>query len=452
MQRSRVATAALFLMAMLISTLAHAVTYSSAPVPFAWVDPSAHNVVSATSSPIAFRSPAGCGTSVPIIDDTISDPIPLGFNFSFAGVVVDSVRIMSNGRLQFLNQNPSNGTVFDNATCGFGTPDQFPLPNANIPYTMKVYAADVDATNIEEAPSYVTRCSLSGAGTGPFGALPCSVRFATVGTSPNQQLVVTWNNVPEFTVGNSPQGNFQIQALIREDGTFIYQYGDNTSVPGAEIGWQGAANSGDFDIPSISPLPPQKFAIEFYVGGAMGVAATGGTPQSTVVDTAFATQLHVTVTDLLGNPVSGATVNFAAPGSGASATVPASATTDSSGVATVTATANGTAGSYSVTASVVGVGTPASFNLTNLAGLPAILIEIGPQQQTTTQTATINTAFADPLELTVEDADGNPVPGRDGGLRRARQRRECDASRQRNNRRQWRGERDRDRERDRGQL
>jgi hypothetical protein len=406
-QRPHAVTAALFLVAMLISALAHAVTYSSAPVPFAWVDPSAHNVVSATSSPIALRSLAGCGTSVPIIDDTISDPIPLGFNFSFAGVVVDSVRVVSNGRLQFLNQNPSNGTVFDNPTCGFGTPDQFPLPNASIPYTMKVYAADMDPTNIEEAPSYVTRCSLSGAGTGLFGDLPCSIRFATTGTSPNQQLVVTWNNVPEFTLGNSPQGNFQIQALIREDGTFIYQYGDNTSVPGAEIGWQGAANSGDFDVPSISPLPPQNFAIEFYAGGPMSVTATGGTPQSTVVDTSFATQLQVTVTDLLGNPVSGATVNFAAPGSGASATVPASATTDGSGVAVVTATANGTAGSYSVTASVAGVATPATFNLTNLAGLPASVVATAGTPQTTT----INTAFAIPLQVMVTDADGNPVSG-----------------------------------------
>jgi hypothetical protein len=410
-RRSLAATAALFLAATLISAAAHAVTYSSAPVAFAWVDPSAHNVLSATSSPIALRSLAGCGTSVPITDDTISDPIALGFNFSFAGVVVDSVRVASNGRLQFLNQNPLNGPVFDNTACGYGTPDPFPLPNANIPYTMKVYAADIDPTNIEEAPSYVTRCSLTGAGTGPFGTLPCSIRFATTGTSPNQQLVVTWNDVPAFTVANSPQGDFQLQALVRENGTFIYQYGANTSVPAAEIGWQGAANSGDYAVPSISPLPPQNRAIEFYVAGPANILPTDGTPQSAVVDTAFATQLQVTVTDLIGNPVSGATVTFAAPASGPSAAVPVSATTDGSGVAVVTATANGVAGSYSVTATVAGAATPATFDLTNLPGAPAIILTIGPQQTTTTQTTTINTAFPDPLEFTVEDAEGNPVPG-----------------------------------------
>jgi hypothetical protein len=102
------------------------------------------------------------------------------------------------------------------------------------------------------------------------------------------------------------------------------------------------------------------------------VAATGGTPQSAVINTAFASPLQVTVNDLGGNPVAGVTVNFAVPGSGASATLSAaSAVTNGSGVASVTATANATAGSYNVTASVVGVVTPATFSLTNTAELTA---------------------------------------------------------------------------------
>jgi len=358
-----------------MSNFTHAATYASTPIAFAWIDPSSHTVVSAASAPIAFRTLAGCGTTVPITDDTISDPIPLGFNFQFAGVVVDSVRIVSNGRLQFLNQTPANGAVFDNVACGFGTPDQFPFPNANVPYTMKVYGADIDPTNIEEAPAYTTRCSLTGAGAGPFGALPCFVSFATTGSVPNQQFIVTWNNVPEFTSGNSPQGNFQLQAIVQQDGTFIYQYGVNSSVSAAEIGWQADPNAGDFDIPNVGPLPPQNLAVEFYiVGSAASVMATGGTPQSAVINTAFASALQATVKDVGGNPVAGVTVNFAVPGSGASATLSAaSAVTNSSGVASVTATANATAGSYNVTASVVGVATPATFSLTNTAGSAAFV-------------------------------------------------------------------------------
>jgi len=282
------------------------------------------------------------------------------------------VRIVSNGRLQFLNQNPANGTVFDNATCGFGTPDQFPLPNASIPYTMKVYGADIDPTNIENAPTYGTRCSLTGAGSGPFGILPCFVSFATIGSLPNRQFVVTWNNVPEWILGISPQGNFQLQALVQEDGTFTYQYGQNNSVSVAQLGWQADPSVNDFAVPNIGPLPPQNQAVKFYIPGPASVTATGGTPQSTGISTAFANPLQVTVKDLGGNPVAGVTVNFVVPGSGASAALSAaSAVTNGSGVASVTATANATAGGYSVTASVVAVATPATFSLTNTAGTVA---------------------------------------------------------------------------------
>src|SRR6202022_1011494 len=112
--------------------------------------------------------------------------------------------------------------------------------------------------------------------------------------------------------------------------------------------------------------------VEFYIAGPASVTATGGTPQATVINTAFASPLQVTVKDLGGNPVAGVTVNFAVPGSGASATLSAAgAVTNGSGVASVTATANATAGSYNGTAGVVGGVTPAAFSLTNTAGAAA---------------------------------------------------------------------------------
>ena len=49
------------------------------------------------------------------------------------------------------------------------------------------------------------------------------------------------------------------------------------------------------------------------------VTATAGTPQSAVVNTAFGTALQATVRDAGNNPVSGVTVTFTAPASGASA-------------------------------------------------------------------------------------------------------------------------------------
>ena len=102
------------------------------------------------------------------------------------------------------------------------------------------------------------------------------------------------------------------------------------------------------------------------------VTATAGTPQSTVVDTAFATALQATVVDANGMPVPDVTVTFTAPGGGATASfggLPSvTASTDGSGVAPAPPlTANGVTGSYGVTASVAGIATPATFTLTNLA-------------------------------------------------------------------------------------
>src|SRR5207237_10414756 len=99
--------------------------------------------------------------------------------------------------------------------------------------------------------------------------------------------------------------------------------------------------------------------------------ATAGTPQSAPPNTAFGTQLQATVTES-GNPISGITVTFTAPGSGPSGTFPGNVTTanvatNGSGVATAPVfTANGTAGGpYNVVASP-GTGPPTTnFSLTN---------------------------------------------------------------------------------------
>jgi len=91
---------------------------------------------------------------------------------------------------------------------------------------------------------------------------------------------------------------------------------------------------------------------------------------------AFATQFQVTVKDAGNNLVSGAVVTFASPASGASGAFAGgvtTATTNASGVAIAAVfTANGTAGSYTVTATVAGVSTPANFSLTNNNPMPAI--------------------------------------------------------------------------------
>ncbi len=73
----------------------------------------------------------------------------------------------------------------------------------------------------------------------------------------------------------------------------------------------------------------------------------------------------------------------------------ATAITNASGIATAPAlTANGQAGSYTVTASVAGVAAAASFSLTNLTAVPASVTATAG----TPQSATVNTAFGTALQ------------------------------------------------------
>ena len=110
--------------------------------------------------------------------------------------------------------------------------------------------------------------------------------------------------------------------------------------------------------------------------GAHTLTATSGSGQAAPLRAVFTNPLVATVTDLYSNPVPGVSVIFTAPGSGASSTFatcasnPANACvqpTGATGQATSsTFTANGTAGTYNITASATGT-TSVTFSETNRA-------------------------------------------------------------------------------------
>src|ERR1700726_1979138 len=106
-------------------------------------------------------------------------------------------------------------------------------------------------------------------------------------------------------------------------------------------------------------------------------ANAGTTPQSATINTAFANALAVTVKDASSNPISGVSVTFTAPGSGASGTfsnntATITVATNASGVASAPFTANATAGGpYTVTAAAAGLPT-VNFSLTNAVPVLAV--------------------------------------------------------------------------------
>jgi len=109
-------------------------------------------------------------------------------------------------------------------------------------------------------------------------------------------------------------------------------------------------------------------------GIATAAAATSGAGQTTPPGSSFPGPITVTVTDASGAPLPCVPVTFTAPGAGASATLSAGTViTNFLGQATVTVTANGTAGSYAITASAPGGVAAATIPLSNgLPGPPVI--------------------------------------------------------------------------------
>jgi uncharacterized protein (TIGR03437 family) len=214
------------------------------------------------------------------------------------------------------------------------------------------------------------------------------------------------NSVHTAGIPVTLQANALVQRLKDLSGS-VSQSSDSNGVATFANLSISQAGSYEFEATSSGLSSATSSPFRITAGTPAKIETNGGTPQSATILTAFPQPLQVTVLDAFNNPVSGATVTFAAPGSGASATLSAlSTSTDANGHASVTATANGTAGSYSVTAGVNGVSASASFSLTNVTGAPG---QISFVQQPSNTPAGI--AISPPVIVRVADGSGNFVNG-----------------------------------------
>jgi fibronectin-binding autotransporter adhesin len=141
-------------------------------------------------------------------------------------------------------------------------------------------------------------------------------------------------------------------------------------LPGSPAIGAGTAISGITTDQRGAPRPTSGAVdIGAFQDQGYTVAVSSGSAQSAIVSQAFNAPLVALLTENFADaPLPGATIDFSAPSSGASATLSAgSAVTDANGLASVTATANATAGTYGVTASAADV-TAAAYKLTNQIG------------------------------------------------------------------------------------
>jgi len=156
---------------------------------------------------------------------------------------------------------------------------------------------------------------------------------------------------------------------------------------------------------------PVTFTATAIAGAAAGISSASGDRQVGKINSALSTPLLVTVADLGGNAVAGASVNFAIASAPAGATGQSlsetNLSTNSYGQATTVLQLGNKIGEYRVIAFLPGAeGRPVTFTATaETANLKTIKLTAGNGQ-----TALIKTAPDNPLEVTITDEGGNPVP------------------------------------------
>lgn len=138
------------------------------------------------------------------------------------------------------------------------------------------------------------------------------------------------------------------------------------------------------------------------------LAVLGARARSATIDTAYGSPLTVRLVDASGQAVEGGAVTFALVGTAAGAvfadgTSQAAALTDANGVASSLAvTANGTAGTFTATATAPG-SAPVVFPLRNLPARLSLVVR--------GRSATVDKRYRTPLVATVRDSHHRPIRG-----------------------------------------
>lgn len=336
------------------------------------------------------------GSAVTIINSTISGNI--------AAVAVGGGITLSSGTLTVTNSTISNNrSDFDNAGGDTGG-GIYRSPSAgNALLNNTIVAGNFRGTgttrdDLDGAFSTSSSNNLIGDGTGETG-ITNGTNGNKVGTNavPIDPLLAALGNYggPTQTHRLLP-GSPAIDA--GSDALAVDTVGDPLANDQRGVGFPRIAGSA-VDIGSVE--------VDYFL------EPTAGTPQSTAVNSAFPIALKATLTES-DIPVSGISVTFTAPTTGATGTFSSGSTatvvTDANGVATApTFTANSTPGSYTVAATVIGLANSADFSLTNIVGVTTHFSVSAPAN------ATAGLAFN--FTVNALDASNNVVTNYTGTVR-----------------------------------
>ena len=298
----------------------------------------------------------GAGSSASASGNTLTLTLAISFNPSFAG----------------------NRVIYPAARSNTLSSDWQALGTVMVPTASSIAVASGSPQSATINTAFANPLVVTVTDTGGLPVQGLTVFFAAPGSGASAAL-------SSATAVTNASGQASVTSTA--NGTIGGPY----TVAATVTGLAGAAN---FSLTNTNP--------------ATSVTVSSGNNQSTLVSTAFGAPLVAIVKNVTNQPVQGVTVQFAAPGSGASAALSSpTAVTNASGLASVTATANATAGPYTVSATVTGVAGAANFSLTNNPPAPGSIAIAGGNSQS----ATTSTAFGAALVVIVKNTTNAPQPG-----------------------------------------
>jgi protocatechuate 3,4-dioxygenase beta subunit len=242
-------------------------------------------------------------------------------------------------------------------------------------------------------------------------------RSATVGTSypPLKARVLDANGRP--VVGTSV--SFQISSDATGAGAVFASGGaqaaGSTDTSGVATSPALVANASAGRFTATAAVAGVRTQVSYSLRNVAPRLTAPRRSATATVDRRYRRPLEARVLDSRGRPVPGVTVTFSLPqaasgpgaaflGGGAQATTTTNAQGKASSPPLVAGT---TAGGFSATASIASVPKPVVYSLRNLAGAPATITAGAASGES----ASAGTRFPIRLAVTVEDKEGNPVPG-----------------------------------------
>jgi len=216
----------------LLPGLAQAGTYAPRSDLYAW---------ESAANAVTWERLCTTNTVTQVDDDQATVNFTGGFKFKLAGTTYASVRILSNGILQF-GADTGLFRLYTITTLPAGLPPSSPgCPASATTNVLMPYWADLNPAK---------------GGT---------VTWEQKGSAPNRYFVVSWNEVPQYGT-TTP---YTLQIILYENGEFKYQYGNaNASGSNATIGVQ--ISSTDYTLYAYKTgYNASGSAIRWYIPSAL---------------------------------------------------------------------------------------------------------------------------------------------------------------------------------------